>query len=268
MFNIRQGATHKVVIGPVVAVGDGFTPVTTLDVATADEAEVILHNNATVVDISGYTWAAIVTADGYYHLTLHADISGTVGHMTVVINDDNLCLPVRADFTVVEEAVYDALYAADAVGPNTTTPPTAVEIRTEIDSNSTQLGLIVGDTDELQTNQGNWVTATGFSTHSAADVVTALGTGSTLTACVTATGFSTHSAADAADAVWNELSAGHTDAGKAGQQLWTDLDAVLADTNELQADWANDGRLDTILDAVSGGGSTNITTETTIIESE
>lgn len=38
--------------------------------------------------------------------------------------------------------------------------------------------------------------ATGFSTHDAADVVTALGTGSSLTACLTATGFSTHSAAD------------------------------------------------------------------------
>jgi hypothetical protein len=41
---------------------------------------------------------------------------------------------------------------------------------------------ILVDTNELQTNQGNWLTATGFSTHSAADVVTALGTGTTLTA--------------------------------------------------------------------------------------
>jgi hypothetical protein len=39
----------------------------------------------------------------------------------------------------------------------------------------------LADTGELQTNQGNWLTATGFSTHSAADVVTALGDGSTLT---------------------------------------------------------------------------------------
>jgi len=43
-------------------------------------------------------------------------------------------------------------------------------------------------------------------------------------------------AAAIADAVWDEASAGHTGAGKAGEQLWTDLDAVLADTNELQAD--------------------------------
>lgn len=41
----------------------------------------------------------------------------------------------------------------------TGTPPTAVSIRQEIDTNSTQLQAIVGDTNELQTNQGNWLTA-------------------------------------------------------------------------------------------------------------
>ena len=37
-----------------------------------------------------------------------------------------------------------------------------------------------------------------------------------------------------ADAVWDETSTGHVSAGKAGQQLWTDLDLVLGDTGELQ----------------------------------
>jgi hypothetical protein len=49
------------------------------------------------------------------------------------------------------------------------------------------------------------------------------------------------SAAGIADAVWDEAATGHVDAGKAGQQLWTDLDAILADTDELQGnqgDWA------------------------------
>jgi hypothetical protein len=124
MFFIRQGATHKVPIGPAVAVGDGFTPVTTLALSTADEAEVILHDNGTIVDISGYTWAAITTADGYYHLTLQSGISGTVGHMVVVINDDSLILPLRADFTVIEEAAYDAMYAASA------SPATAAALAT------------------------------------------------------------------------------------------------------------------------------------------
>jgi len=55
-----------------------------------------------------------------------------------------------------------------------------------------------------------------------------------------------------ADAVWDEASTGHTDAGKAGQQLWTDVDAILADTNELQVDdtpaaiAAVDAKIDTI----------------------
>jgi hypothetical protein len=52
--------------------------------------------------------------------------------------------------------------------------PSAADIRSEIDSNSTQLNAIVADTNELQTNQDNWLTATGFSTHSDADVVTAM----------------------------------------------------------------------------------------------
>lgn len=108
---IRQGATHKVVIGPVVAVANGYVPVTSLTLSGADEAEVILHDNGTVVDISGYTFAAITTADGYYHLTLQSGISNTVGHMTVCINDDSLCLPVRQDFVVIETAIYDGLYA-------------------------------------------------------------------------------------------------------------------------------------------------------------
>lgn len=36
--------------------------------------------------------------------------------------------------------------------------------------------------------------------------------------------------AEIADAVWNETSTGHTTAGYAGAQLWTDVDAILADT--------------------------------------
>lgn len=74
-------------------------------------------------------------------------------------------------------------------GANTTTPPTssaiATAVRTEMDLNSTKLDAtissrmgtfsytapdnasiasILADTNELQANQGNWLTATGFST--------------------------------------------------------------------------------------------------------
>jgi hypothetical protein len=39
------------------------------------------------------------------------------------------------------------------------------------------------------------------------------------------------SAATIADAVWDEAATGHTDAGKAGAQMWTDIDAILDDTD-------------------------------------
>lgn len=71
--------------------------------------------------------------------------------------------------------------------------------------------------------------ATGFSTHSAADVW------GVATRVLTAnTNLSIPSAADIADAVWDEASTGHTDAGKAGTQLWTVLDAV-PNTTEFEA---------------------------------
>ena len=57
-------------------------------------------------------------------------------------------------------------------------------------------------------------------------------------------------AATIADAVWNETSTGHVDGGKAGAQMWTDIDNILGDTNEVQTDWADDGRLDALIDAV------------------
>jgi hypothetical protein len=50
--------------------------------------------------------------------------------------------------------------------------PTVEEIRAEMDSNSTQLAAIVADTNELQTNQGNWLTADVSGLATAAALVT------------------------------------------------------------------------------------------------
>lgn len=72
------------------------------------------------------------------------------------------------------------------------------------------------DTLEAIRDRGDaaWVTATGFSTHSAADVW-AVGT-RVLTAN---TNFNDPSAASIADAVWDELLAAHVVSGSAGEQL-------------------------------------------------
>ena len=59
--------------------------------------------------------------------------------------------------------------------------------------------------------------------------------GDTVKIIAVAPGSTPPTAAAIADAVWDEASSGHTDAGKAGEQLWTDVDAVKAKTDNLPA---------------------------------
>lgn len=61
-------------------------------------------------------------------------------------------------------------------------------------------------------------------------------------------------AAIAADAVWNELSTGHVSAGKAGEQLWTDVDAVLAVADNLP----DSGALNDLAAILADTGTTGV----------
>jgi hypothetical protein len=63
-------------------------------------------------------------------------------------------------------------YKADVSGLATSSALATVSGK--IDTIDGIVDTILVDTNELQTNQGNWTTATGFSTHSAADVKTAI----------------------------------------------------------------------------------------------
>jgi len=69
---------------------------------------------------------------------------------------------------------------------------------------------------------------------------------------VTASAFS-NIPADTADAVWDELVADHTGETTFGGEvggLDPNITLILADTNELQTDWTNGGRLDLLIDAI------------------
>lgn len=123
---IRQNDTGKIGIGPAVVIGDGYTLSTGLLLSTADSARVRLGDDTTV-DISGYTWAAVTNMDGYYDLTLQTGITDTVGPFDVLIEDVSLILPIAMRFYVVEEAVYDALYATSSAGWLSTTTLTIAE---------------------------------------------------------------------------------------------------------------------------------------------
>ena len=123
----------------------------------------------------------------------------------------------------------------------------------------TEVAAILADTNELQTDWTNGgrldLLLDGATAPSAADIKTALeANGSKLDHLwemteddggvrrLTAnaleeapTGGSAPTAATIADAVWDELSTGHTSAGKAGEQLWTDIDAIKGRTDTIGA---------------------------------
>lgn len=116
MIYLKADTAVEVAVGPIVAVGDAFTPVTTLVGADADEYELLKYNGATAITattVAG-TLAAITGADGYYTLDLSVTDTNTEGPLVLLINDDSLILPFRQDFMVVNANVYDSLFAAAA----------------------------------------------------------------------------------------------------------------------------------------------------------
>jgi len=139
---LKADTAVEVLVGPAVAVGDGFTPVTNLVGASADEYEILKYNGATKLVAGAPTNAlsAITGADGYYSLELATGDVDTEGPLWLIINDDSLVLPIRHEFVVVPANVYDAFYA---VAGTDNLKVDAVEINSET-SPAVQLGLSAG----------------------------------------------------------------------------------------------------------------------------
>lgn len=221
--------------------------------------------------IGGTSWSAVVTdaacseAAGlvYYDEVFDAGTGYAEGDsirvtfkaqkITVAANDYEISDATgRMFYTSVRQTMRGTNSA------NTTTPPTAVAIRTEIDSNSTQLATIVTDTNELQTDDVPGLIAALNNLSAAAvnaEVDTAL------------SDFFT-SAAQLVDDIWNEVisKAAHDVAGSAAKILRqsgdiTQIDGAVSDvspsvtgfdTNLTQVDGYFD---DSVL--VFGNGSAN-----------
>ena len=156
MLYLKADTITEVTVGPAVALGDGFTPVTNLVGSTADEFELIKHGATTTTTVAG-TLAPITGADGYYALDLSATDTNTEGRLVLLINDDSLILPLRHEFMVVNANVYDSLFAAATTD--------YLQVDTLQINGTTQTANDNGaDINTLISNQGDWATATGFAT--------------------------------------------------------------------------------------------------------
>ena len=258
MHWLIQSTAATVKIGPFLDSTDGVTAETGL---TISQADVRLSKNG--ANIAQKNEASACTHDelGYYDCDLDATDTGTLGRLLVAVAEAG-ALPVWHEFMVLPANTFDSLVSGsdylqtDAIqveGSDATdqinaacdtaftdydpptkaeldsglaalNDPTAAAIRTEIDSNSTQLAAIVADTNELQTD----------------DVPGLIGA------------LNDPTAAAIADAVWDEdVVAAHNTADTAGALL-DDLGTpgdFKADVSGV-ATAANLATVDTVVDAI------------------
>jgi len=163
----------------------------------------------------------------------------------------------------VSAGTFGKLFADVLEDTNTTIPGTVQsvgadvsDVAGDVDAVQTTVNSILVDTNELQTNQGNWLTATGFSTHSAADVWTV--------STRTLSSFGTL-VSDVATAVWSAvtrtLTAGGGGTGLTQQEV---ADALkLAPSAGSPASGSVNADLDTLISRTAAGVIVNTSGTTT-----
>jgi hypothetical protein len=113
MFFLRQStASQEIPLGPFVDSTDGNTAETGLTIANTD---IKLLKAGGTSESNKNSGGATHIASGRYYAVLDATDTNTVGALRVSVHVAG-ALPVWLDCWVLEEAVYDAFYAASAVG--------------------------------------------------------------------------------------------------------------------------------------------------------
>lgn len=209
----KQSTARTVMVGPILD-ADGVA------VTTAAIGDLKLSKNGGIP--AAFDGSATLThrATGHYSLAATANDLDTVGQAEVVIDATTNAMPVKV-ITVIEEAIYDAMFAASATGL--------------LPANVTQLG---GDA-QSATDLKDFADA-GY------DPVTNKVEGVKLADTTTANSDMRGTDSAALASVCTETRLAELDAAN----LPADLDAVLADTNELQTDLTNGGRLDLLIDQI------------------
>jgi hypothetical protein len=112
---LRQSTAVDIAIGPFVDATDGVTAETGLTISQADVR--LKKNNGAWAQVNDNT-SATHEENGWYEKELDATDTNTVGILIVAVAESG-ALPVWHEFQVLEEAVYDALFAASAAGYGT-----------------------------------------------------------------------------------------------------------------------------------------------------
>ena len=240
---LKQSTAVDVLIGPFVDATDGYT---------AEEGltpSVLLSKN-------GQALAAANDGDcthddaGYYNCELDATDTNTVGTLVLIVESDGTALPVRHEFQVVEEAVYDMLFVASATGY---IADQAVNVTKWGGTAVASANVLIDGAITADKIADNAIDAATFASDVDAEIATMVWNAKTA---------SYGSSGDFGTVVKDWLDGGRLDAildelTSQGDTNETKLDTIITDTNELQTDWTNGGRLDAILDELTTQGDTN-----------
>lgn len=217
---LKANTAVDVLIGPFVDDTDGKTVETGL---TISQADVLLSKNGQALTQKNDATAASHDSGGYYNCELDATDTNTEGQLVLVVNESG-ALPVRHEFNILSEAAWDSLFAAKDTG--------YMDVNVKAISEDTT----AADNAELAFDG----TGYGF-------------TGCTMPTVTTLTG---HTAQTGDNYARLGAPAGASIAADIAENQ-ADLNTVIADTNELQTDWTNGGRLDLIIDELTSQGDTN-----------
>ena len=237
MQYLKADVANTVTIGPAVAVGDGFVPVTNLVGASADEYEIIKHGATATTSISAVL-SAISGADGYYSLVLSAGECDTEGRFTILINDDDLILPIKHEFMVVAANVYDSLYSVsgtDLLDVQVAGMDTDVLTAAAVDSGAIHSTAIASASIRATSFVANAIDNAAMATNAissdtldancitnvqmANSSITGGVTGTLATDCLSSEQLSTNAVDEIRDAILDEATSSHVGAGTVGEVL-------------------------------------------------
>ena len=246
MFLKQSTASQEVVIGPFLDEDDGKTAETGLTISNTDIRLSKAGANIVAKNSGGGTHDEL----GFYQITLDATDTNTVGELLIAVHESG-ALPVFKYCYVLEEAIYDSLFAASAAAfdANQRVDVAQIEgsdatdqINAACDAAIETYGLdhLVSASVAGSDIVDNSIVAKLVSKESTADWDDFVNTTDSLQALRdrgdaswTTGGGSAPTAAAIADAVWDEATSGHTSSGTFGEQVKTDIDAILVDTAEI-----------------------------------
>lgn len=257
MQYLRKATAATIMFGPFVDKTDGVTlktdATTITDIDHASTGIFLSKAGAAAAIRHAAVTASVADAYGMMKVTLDTTDTGTTGSLDVLFAKAATYLPVSKECVVLEQVVYDVLFGTVALATvSNITSAAGIALAADQAVNATKIGgtaqtgrdlgasVLLAANQHVIVDSGTVTTTTNLTNLPAAAALEA-----TVQSILTDT-----AEIGAAGAGLTVLASAANLATVAGY-LDTEIAAVLADTNELQTDWANGGRLDLILDARS-----------------